>query len=584
MSSSRRLTLARINDITTRINSVQDLHSLLTTIMDAARELLNVEASSLLLYDRESDELIFDIARGSRGGLLAHRRIQPGEGIAGACAQSRTPIIVNDAAQDERVLKAIDRELDFVTRNLLAVPMLARGEMIGVLEVLNTADDRDFSESDVRLLLYLSNMAALAIYNRKLYDDLKDRADELHCVYEISQKLNVAESMDEALDGVLASIEEVLGSRRCSAFIANPATREIEAIRVRGYALAPEERNSVTENSVSDIVMRTGDPLLVRDMEKEEKIRSSPERGYKTRSFVSVPILLAEKTIGVLHVADKKDDQPYDFFELKVLAAIAARLSDAYSRFVSREKEMQLISYRRDLETAAMIQSYGLPRLPSRLGGMEIAARYEASLEVGGDFYDLIYHSEDRQSLVMADVAGKGVPAALFMEFSKTLLAGQAARNIDPVTSLVKANKEIFNRSQMAIFVTVFLVQIERDMRRLRYCSAGHNRQILCRKNEDSPRLLITKGPPLGIREEAEFIEEVLEYEPGDLLALFTDGVTEAANPEFEEFGEERLIEFLNERKGEPLDVLMEQIYRELNRFRDGMALQDDTTVLLIRL
>ncbi|MCB1315355.1 MAG: GAF domain-containing protein, partial [Leptospiraceae bacterium] len=156
------LTLAKINEITVRINSSQDLHGLLTVIMDTAREFLDAEASSLLLYDREEEELIFDIARGQRGGLLARRRIPLGQGVAGRCASERRPIIVNDAAADERVLKNFDKEIDFKTRNLLAVPMAARDELIGVLEVLNTNDQRDFNRQDVRLLGYLSNMAALA--------------------------------------------------------------------------------------------------------------------------------------------------------------------------------------------------------------------------------------------------------------------------------------------------------------------------------------------------------------------------------------------------------------------------------------
>ena len=159
MSEKRTLTLAAINDITTRINSEQDLPGLLTVIMETARQLLNTEAASLLLYDPEREELIFDIVRGPRGGMLANKRIPKGRGIAGLCAEKKEPIIVDEAQTDPRVMRSFDAESNFTTRNLLAVPMIARGDLIGVLEVVNTSDGRKFERHDINLMNYLANMA-----------------------------------------------------------------------------------------------------------------------------------------------------------------------------------------------------------------------------------------------------------------------------------------------------------------------------------------------------------------------------------------------------------------------------------------
>ncbi|HNL69191.1 MAG TPA: GAF domain-containing protein, partial [Leptospiraceae bacterium] len=116
MSEKRTLTLAAINDITTRINSEQDLPGLLTVIMETARQLLNTEAASLLLYDPEREELIFDIVRGPRGGMLANKRIPKGRGIAGLCAEKKEPIIVDEAQTDPRVMRSFDAESNFTTR------------------------------------------------------------------------------------------------------------------------------------------------------------------------------------------------------------------------------------------------------------------------------------------------------------------------------------------------------------------------------------------------------------------------------------------------------------------------------------
>ena len=262
MKAMRGLTLTRINDITIGINSAESLDSLLTVIMDTAREFLASEASSLLLYDRETDELIFDIALGERGRSLTSQRIPAGQGIAGACARDRIPILVNDAARDGRVFKGLDRESGFVTRNLLAVPMTAAGALIGVLEVLNTRDGRDYDNTDIKLLSYLSNMAALAIRNRQLFDDLAERVFELNCIYEISESIRDQDDIDGLLEAVLAAVDRVLGVARLSVVF-----REGDAARIaktRGFTLENQDVWIDPEAGINGLVFRSGDPLLVR--------------------------------------------------------------------------------------------------------------------------------------------------------------------------------------------------------------------------------------------------------------------------------------------------------------------------------
>lgn len=580
----RGLTLARINDITIRINSAEDLRSLLVVIMDTAREFLSCEASSLLLYDPETDELIFDVALGSEGGRLAQKRIPAGQGIAGACAAERKPIIVNDAAHEPRLFKAIDNAGEFITRNLLAVPMMARGELIGVLETLNTSDGRDFDRKDVKLLAYLSNMAALAIRNRQLYDDLRERVNELNCVYEISESVRDQESLDELLESTLAAVDRVLGVDRLSVIL-----REGEGARIvkaRGFELKDHDGRIDPRHGISGLVLRSGDPLLVRDLERDLRMRPEHSGRYATRSFVCVPMIDGGDVIGVLNAADKRSGAAFDYFELKVLSTVASQMADAASRIRARERELELAAYRKDLETAAMIQQNSLPRIPARVAGLEIATRYEACREVGGDFYDLVYHSDDRVSLVMADVAGKGVPAALFMEYSKTLLASQIPRHLDPVTSLDASNRLIYENSKLGIFVTCMLIQVEQEFSRFRMASAGHNHQILLRRpggNRDIESLS-AKGRPLGIFQDTVYAEQVVEYEPGDLLLLYTDGITEAANSDFVEFGEDHLFELVREIGDASPAEVVEMIFDEVVRHRDGFEPSDDATLMVVRL
>ena len=580
--ATKGLTLAKINEITVQINSSTDLQDLLAVIMDTAKDLLRTEAASLLLYDPQTEELIFDVARGHKGELLELKRIPVGEGIAGICALEKRPVIVNDALNDPRIFRKVDQDIDFQTRNLLAVPMLARGNMIGVLEVVNTTDQRDFINSDTRLLTYLANMAALSILNRQLLEDVTARMEELNCIYTISSSTQDAKTIDELLEMALSSIGDVLDATRISVLF-----REGEQMRLAkslGFTLQDDNLLVNPDEGILGIVIRSGDPLLVRDLEKDLRINRVRIAEYKTSSFISVPMLREGQVVGVLNVADKKDGRPFDYFELRVLTTVAGQIADGCARIESHQREIELQNYRKDLETATKIQLSSLRKIPATVAGMKVATRYEACKEVGGDFYDLLYHSEDRISLVIADVAGKGVPAALFMEYSKTLLSGVIPRNLDPVTSLTQTNQEICNSSESGLFVTVMLVQLERELGRMRIGSAGHNRQLLYRMAEKEIVELSAKGSPLGIFPDLQYQEHVVPYCPGDLLVLYTDGVTECCNKDYEEFGEERLYDFVARHSDWEPSRIADGIFGALQDFRGEMEPFDDSTLLILRL
>ncbi len=584
MGSRGEIKLGKINEITTRINSEQDLGSLLRVIMDTARELLSTEGASLLLHDPDTGELVFNVTSGETGELLHEKRIPPGEGIAGECAGERKPIIVNHADQDVRLFKEIDQQIGFNTRNLMAVPMLVRDKLVGVLEVVNTADMRDFSRRDLAMLAYLANMAALAINNRRLVRDLNLRIEEINCIYEISQSVHIHDEVRKILDGVLVSIDRVLRVDRLSVIIYDADESSETVLATRGFR-TDDHAHVDLHSGVTGLVFKTGEPLLVRDYQKDLDFVPEFAGRYQTRSFISVPLIKGKQVIGVLSAADKRTREPFDSFEMKVLTTVAAQLADSLIRIQSRKHEARMAAYLRDVEMAARIQQNSLPIIPSNVAGLRVATRYRACRDVGGDFYDLLYHSENRISVLIADVAGKGVPAALFMEYSKTLLAGMIPRFMDPVSTLSAANQEIFQNSRMELYVTVMLVQLEREFRRLRVASAGHNHQMLVRMSEKKIEDLTTGGTPLGAFENVEYLERVASYESGDLLCLYTDGITEAEGREdFDFFGEERLQEAILKYSGLDPSEIIEKIFQEVADFQGGREASDDATLIVIRL
>ncbi|MCX7766186.1 MAG: ATP-binding protein [Candidatus Sumerlaeia bacterium] len=153
------------------INYVTDLHSLLELIMKESKEVMNAEASSLMLYDSEADELFFEVALGEKGEAVKTIRLKIGEGFAGISAKERRTIVVNDVRYDQRHFKHADEVTQFTTRNLIATPMLRGERLIGVLEVLNKQDKKGFSDDDVKVLEFFANQAAIAIENARLIQE-----------------------------------------------------------------------------------------------------------------------------------------------------------------------------------------------------------------------------------------------------------------------------------------------------------------------------------------------------------------------------------------------------------------------------
>ncbi len=577
------LTLSQISDIVFRINSEEDLHSLLTIIMDTVRSLLRTQAASLLLIDEQTGDLIFDIARGERSNILATKRIPRNMGIAGECALKKQPIIVNDVQNDPRFLRAMDEVSGFKTKKLIAVPMMSKDKLIGVLEAVNTLDDRDFNHKDIKLLSFLSGMAGIAINNRKLYNDLKIRIDELNCIYEISKIVNQYDDLETLLENVLKNISQLLEVERLSV-IFKESSSIFSIKKTYGFSLEEKDLRIDPNKSVSSIVLNTGEPLLVKDMTRELGVSTVNSDKYKTKSFISVPIKKGDQVIGIINCADKKNGNTFDQFELRVLQTVAVHLSHAYQRIEARKREFEMKIYKKDLETAAEIQRNSLPDLPGNIFGLEIAAGYRACREVGGDFYDFFYHNDNMISFLIADVSGKGVPAALFMEYSKTLLGSFIPRYLHPVKTLIDVNNELVRNSRMGLFVTVMLIQIEKDLNRIRVASAGHNHQILYRRSLDKVELLSAKGPPLGVIENAEFKEKIYYYEQGDILVLYTDGITEAYRENYHQYGEERLFEVIKKLKDKSAKEIVSNIFDDVLNFIGEFEMMDDATLMIIKL
>jgi sigma-B regulation protein RsbU (phosphoserine phosphatase) len=198
---------------------------------------------------------------------------------------------------------------------------------------------------------------------------------------------------------------------------------------------------------------------------------------------------------------------------------------------------------------------------------------------VGGDFYDFIPIAKDRWGLVIADVSGKGVPAALFMALSRTLIRASTLANSDPAGAIGHANQLICEDSKTCMFVTLFYAILDAKGMTLNYVNAGHNPPLLLKGESSDVTLLKAKGIALGVTDDVELQSVKIDLRPGDVLVLYTDGVTEAINDEEEEFGEERLLRVITENRSLPAQMILENILAAINEFAGSRPQHDDITI-----
>jgi len=239
--------------------------------------------------------------------------------------------------------------------------------------------------------------------------------------------------------------------------------------------------------------------------------------------------------------------------------------------------------FEKELEIAKGIQQSFLPDCAPDIAGIELAAKNIPALEVGGDFYDFIPIAKDRWGLVIADVSGKGVPAALFMALSRTLIRASTTTNADPALSIEQANRLICEDSKTSMFVTLFYAILDAREMTLNYVNAGHNPPVLLQGASSHVSLLKAEGIALGVIDDVELQSVRVNLKPGDVLVLYTDGVTEAINDKEEEFGEERLLRIITENRDRQAAEIMERILDAITAFAGERPQFDDITLMVLR-
>lgn len=404
----------------------------------------------------------------------------------------------------------------------------------------------------------------------------------LSILYQISSLIASTLDLDELLDKILDVIQEHLRPDRAGIMIYD------ERYDILVPKASRRQHGStdaiVISNTIISQVINDHEAVLVSDAPRDVRFSASDSIVIqRIHSAICVPLLFKDSVLGVLYLDRRRPAENYTEADLKLVVGIANQSSPAITNSRLHNRLLERTAQERELEIARQIQQRLLPESMPQLPGYELGGFSMPARMVGGDYYDVMPLPDGRVVLAVADVSGKGVPAAILI--SAVRAAAQVeVRNLpsDGLTGVVaRLNDMICRDTQSNMFVTMFMAVIDPDARELTYCNAGHNYPLLRHANGKIDQLE-TGGPLLGVMPGALYETGRVMAEPGATLLMYTDGVTDMVNGEEEMFGNDRLQAFIRDVASLSAAEVCERLRAQLDAFRQGAEPFDDCTALVL--
>lgn len=569
--------LADIGEATTAGGSLETTaRELLHLIMGT----LAVSKGAILLYDVTTEQL--------RPLVTRSMEVPPSISLPATLAERlRVSIKPLDLLSTDHVLA----ELALKEQNPLAalqarlwVPLVVGGRLVGVLSLSDKFGRGDYTSDDLQLLATMAQHVSLALYNFQIIGEireanfrLKRKVLEMQSLYDVGLAIGALHELDPMANEIIQRAVMLLDASAGVLF-----SLEKEGLRVAASfgmdadyppkALLPLDQ--VQPRAIHEIAIAS-----------QRGCRLNEREHGGTKNYAILPLIVSGQVVGVLMVCDKQTREGYAPFteeDEQFLLALAAQAAIAIENARLHQEAIEKERIEKELEVAAAIQQRILPDGAPVLDAVETIGVNISCRQVGGDYYDYICFDEPKLGLVIADVSGKGTPAALLVS---TLQASFRAlvESHDLAETVTRLNKVIYKASPSYNYITFFYGVLDLKTRCFRSINAGHNDPLLYRPRTGEWRRLSKGGFCLGMFDWGTYEVEETQLEPGDLLFLYTDGVTESTNEQGEEFGEERVRALLAETAHLPIDEMSARLSSAIRDFVGAAAQHDDLTYVLAR-
>ena len=477
----------------------------------------------------------------------------------------------------------------------LAVPLRLGDQSLGVITLAHSTPGRYGNEAQAMTTTFAS-YAAVAIENARLYDAAQEQAYASAALLQVAQAIVSLSDIGEILGTIIRILPILVGVGRAAFYewdhekeIFRPSQEyglsEADALAFWHRTFAPDEfaflnacraAMGMLACSLGPDGARGLSAWLAADPAQEANLGSS------NPLLFAVPIAVKEDMFGVMIIEEAAGGLRFRARRLEIITGIAQQAALAIQNDLLQKEMVVRERLETEVQLARQIQKTFLPEALPQLPGWDLAARWKTARQVGGDFYDVFELPNNCLGVFIADVADKGVPAALFMVLTRTLVRAAVIESISPADAMKRVNDLLIPDTRQGMFVTAVYAVLDMNNNELTYVNAGHNPPLWIRSDGSVEKLTrtaialgVVTGEPVGQR--------TIQLQAGDNLLLYTDGLTESFNYEGAFYGEERLLEALLSGQCTSAHELLDVIEKSLLEFVQDMPPADDLTMLVLR-
>lgn len=422
-----------------------------------------------------------------------------------------------------------------------------------------------------------ANLQQLRTENQRLKRAVEELSVLNDLAREIGASINTKEIMDKMIKNALRAVKAEQG------IVALVVKRPDDTIKTFARAMVTSSAREPLHlnQSLLGWMYINQKPLIINDLASDERFKGLKPDGSVT-SVLCVPLMIKSQVRGVLAVYNKKGGAGFSQEDERLLTILAGQSATIVENARLHEEEQKLTRLEEEVELVSQIQMELLPKSAPDFPGYDIAGINVPARVVGGDYFDFIPVERDKLCVCLGDVSGKGLPASLLMANLQATLRGQIHPGVNPSECVAKSNNMLFRSTNPEHFVTLFCGLLDAKKHEMTFCNAGHNFPFLV--SEDEKRLsLETGGVVLGVMENYAFEQECVALREGDVLVIYSDGVTEAMDKDENDFGEERLLELIASHRDVSASALIERIFDKVKEFTGDHPQSDDMTMVVVK-
>jgi serine phosphatase RsbU (regulator of sigma subunit)/putative methionine-R-sulfoxide reductase with GAF domain len=589
----RRQVADSLRDVAGSISSEVGVDDVLDSILGELENDLPCDVAAIWLLD--DGQLYLAHIRGAERPEVddALRRWPESYGFLAAALDSEQPVIrkPEDPIGPSGAARGFSADYSSI-----AAALRAGDRPLGVLTLTHHAPGRYGHEAQA-ITSTFANYASVAIENARLYDAAQEQAYASAALLQIAQAVANSKSLDETIGSVVRITPILVGVKACAIYLweeghFRPAqaygfSEEAQAVLLgRNFLqgdfpllkVVCEEARTVVGLLATSVPVNWLDPLLANT---EQETFYAYQTGEHL--LIGFPLVIRNDFYGVMLVEEEAKDRRFRSKRVEIVTSIAQQVVLSIQ---NEHLQLERVAHERlehEVELARQIQKTFLPEHLPEIHGWDLAATWLTARQVGGDFYDVIELPGGRLGLLIADVSDKGMPAALFMALTRTLIRAVVYNTPAPAETFQRVNALIIPDNRESMFVTAVYGVLSIENGEFTYANAGHNPPVWMRNAGKTLELLHRTGPALGIIEDLSMDQRTITLGREDLLFLYTDGLTEAFSQQGEIFGEERLQLALKLAGTSSTRQVLDAMEASVNKFMDPIPAADDLTMLALK-